>query len=546
MMYEIDSQLQGVSPDLVVAPVGVGSFAQAVVTHYKRPGSSSKVMAVEPDTAACLWKKLVRGENYSVHSAPTIMAGLECTQVSEASWPILKNGVNVSATVSDFEAHEACQQLHSLGVEAGPCGAASLAALRRLTSQDKAALGLDKDSVVVLLSTEGLRAYNTPRDVSDDDPVALTQALVRIDSSNPALGSTPGPGETEIARFICSWFEYRDIDAHWIEPVKGRPSVVAVVKGSGNGKRLLFNGHVDSVTLLGYDGDPLDPRIEDGKLYGRASADMKSGVAAQMVAAANVKRLHLPGDVVVTAVADEEFESLGTVNVLDAGWRADAAVVSESTNMEIIRAHKGFVWFEITVHGLAAHGSMPHLGYDAISKAGYVLVELDRYATRLQKLDAEPAVGPPSVHASVIQGGEEVSSYPAKCVITLERRTVGNETPTTVEQELRSILEKIAADTPGFKYDLKATFSRPAFHMAEDAPFTQLVVKHYRDVLGSEPKITGAPYWTDSALLLDAGVPTLLFGPRGEGFHSKDEFVYTESIVQVCNILTDLAKDFCS
>ncbi|KAJ4165474.1 hypothetical protein LMH87_007106 [Akanthomyces muscarius] len=547
MMHEIDGQLGEMSPTLVIAPVGVGSFAQSVVAHYKtQHGARSKVMSVEPDTAACLWKRLVRGEETSVQSAPTIMAGLECSTVSESSWPILQQGIDVSATVSDHEAHEACETLHKLGVAAGPCGAASLAALRRLGPEEKSLLGLDKDSVVVLLSTEGLRSYDVPRDVSDDDPVALTRALVRIDSTNPALGSQPGPGETEIAKFICSWFEHRDIDAHWVEPVKGRPSVVGVVKGSGGGKRLLLNGHADTVTLLGYDGDPLDPKIENGKLYGRGSADMKSGLAAQMVAAADIKKLQLAGDVIVTAVADEELESLGTVSVLAAGWRADAAIVSECTDMAITRAHKGFVWLEIDVHGVAAHGSRPDLGYDAIAKSGYVLVALDRYAAELQQREADPAVGPPSAHASLIHGGEEVSSYPAKCTITLERRTVANESPATVEREIRDILDEIAAATPGFKYDLRATFSRPPFHMTEDAALTQLVRKHAERVTHGEPRISGAPYWTDSALLLEAGIPTILFGPRGEGFHAKEEFVYTESIVQTAQILTQIAKEFCA
>ncbi|EJP65043.1 acetylornithine deacetylase [Beauveria bassiana ARSEF 2860] len=546
MTHEIDEQLGGKWPHLVIAPVGVGSFANSVVMHYKTPDLRSKVMSVEPDTAACLWKRLVRGEKESVQSAPTIMAGLECSTVSEGAWPVLEKGIDVSATVSDFEAHQACTRLHELGVAAGPCGGAALAGLRRLTSDDKTALGLDEKSIVVLLSTEGLRSYDIPHNVSDDDPVALTQALVRIDSSSPALGSKPGPGETEIAKFICSWFEYRDIDAHWVEPVKGRPSVIGVVPGRGDGKRLALNGHIDTVTLLGYDGDPLDPVINNEKMYGRGSADMKSGLAAQMVAAANAKRLQLAGDVIVMAVADEEYESLGTSSVLGAGWRADAAIVSECTDLAITRAHKGFVWLEIDVHGVAAHGSRPDLGYDAISKSGYVLVELDRYAEQLQQREADVVVGPPSAHASLIQGGEEVSSYPAKCTITLERRTVAGETPAIVEREVRELLGRIAATTSGFQYDLRVTFHRPPFFMAEDAPLTQLVRKHTERVTRGDAKIVGAPFWTDSALLLEAGIPTILFGPRGEGFHAKKEFVYTDSIVQTSQILTQLAQEFCA
>lgn len=239
MMQEIDEQLNGKTPDLVVSPVGVGSFSQSVVTHFKQQGKGSAIMAVEPDTAACLWKRLERGEETIAKSCPTAMAGLDCATLSTQSWPILQAGIDISATVSDFEAHQACQTLAAAGISAGPCGAASLAAVRRLSHNDKAELGLNETSTVVLLCTEGMREYDVPLDVAVEDPVALTQKLVQINSASPSLGSIPGPGEMEIAKFICSWLEYRDIDAHWIEPVKGRPSVVGVAKGSGGGQRLM-------------------------------------------------------------------------------------------------------------------------------------------------------------------------------------------------------------------------------------------------------------------------------------------------------------------
>lgn len=165
MMREIDDQLAE-EPNLVIAPVGVGSFAQAVVSHYRGPGKASAVLTVEPDTAACLWKSLRRGENVSNRTSPTVMTGLNCETVSTIAWPILRSGVNASLTVSDYESHRAVQDLATLGVATGPCGAAPLAALRRLSSADKETLGLSRDSVVVLFSTEGPREYDIPLDVS--------------------------------------------------------------------------------------------------------------------------------------------------------------------------------------------------------------------------------------------------------------------------------------------------------------------------------------------------------------------------------------------
>ncbi|EMR71538.1 putative acetylornithine deacetylase protein [Eutypa lata UCREL1] len=364
------------------------------------------------------------------------MTGLDCGTPSSIAWPLVQASIDASCTISDYEAHEASLHLQNAGISAGPCGASGLAALRQLTESDKLKLGLGKD---------------------------------------PTLGSVTGPGETAIAKFITSWLEHRSIETHWIEPIHGRPSVIGISRGSGRGKSLMFNGHVDTVTLEGYDGDPLSGVIENGKLYGRGSADMKSGLAAAMVALARAKQLSLRGDVMLAAVADEEDASIGTEQVLRAGWRADAALVSEPTNEDIFNSHQGFVWLEVRVHGIASHGSRPDLGIDAISKAGHFLVELDRYAKTLLSGPEHPEVGHPSVHASIIKGGEETSSYPAKCTITLERRTVPGETPDSVRREVEELLQIVHQKISDFQYDVKVTFHRAPFQLPADHQFTRLV-----------------------------------------------------------------------
>jgi threonine dehydratase len=169
MLHEIDEQLGDQQADLVVVPVGVGSFAQAVVSHYKSPTRHSRVLAVEPDTAACLYTSLTKGDPVTIETTTTIMTGLDCGTVSSIAWPVLQAGIDASLTVSDLEAHEACRSLHSMGVSSGPCGSSPLAALRRLSNEEKLALGLNQMSVVVLLSTEGPREYQEPRKVSLND-----------------------------------------------------------------------------------------------------------------------------------------------------------------------------------------------------------------------------------------------------------------------------------------------------------------------------------------------------------------------------------------
>ncbi|UNI24357.1 Diaminopropionate ammonia-lyase [Purpureocillium takamizusanense] len=545
MMREIDTQLKDSPPSLVVCPAGVGSFAQSVVSHFKRQGSRAKVMTVEPDTAACVYKSIRSDELVTVQTHATIMAGLDCGTPSPIAWPILKAGVDACSTVSDWEAHQATEYLTTQGVFPGTCAAAPLAAVRRLTKGDKSSLGLDRNSVVVLLCTEGSKEYETPMDVSMDDAVELTQALVRINSANPSLGSVPGPGESEIARLIAAWLEHRDIETHWIEPTKGRPSVVGVVRGSGAGKSLMFNGHIDTVTTLGYDDDPLSGEIRCGKLYGRGADDMKSGVAAALVALAAAKTQNLRGDVIFTGVADEEAMSIGTEQVLETGWRADAAIVNEPTGELIVHAHKGFVWAEVDVHGVAAHGSLPSAGVDAITKAGYFLVELDKYSDRLLQGWDDPVMAP-TVHASTIKGGEEPSSYPALCTVVLERRTVGGETRGTVESELRNILDKLSKSVKDFQYDLRITFDRPPFAIETDHPFAALVSDIVSESLGRKAKFIKEPYWTDCALLASKGIPVLLWGPKGDGLHAKEEWADVESIQRVAKVLSRVASRFCS
>ena len=544
-MLEVDEQLQGQSADLIVAPVGVGSFAQAVVSHYKSEGKDTAVLTVEPDTAGCLYKSLTHGESRPIATpVPTIMTGLDCGTVSSIAWPLLRDGVDASLTVSDFETHQAVNILEGLGVSAGPCGAAPLAALRRLSSSDKTALGLTESSIVVLLCTEGQRDYTIPKSVEYDDAVSLCQALVRINSAVPGTGDIKGPGETEIAQYITRWLEHRDIEAHWIEKVKGRPSVVGVVRGTGGGKHIMLNGHIDTVTTASYEGDPLSGDIRDGKLYGRGAADMKSGIAAMLVALVQAKTDKLKGNVIFTGVADEEDMSLGTEQVLEAGWRADAAIVCEPTGEDLVIGHKGFTWFEVDIHGVAAHGSRFDLGVDAVAHAGYFLVELDKYARRLGEGPRHPSLGLPSVHASIVRGGEEPASYPAKCTITLERRTVAGETNEQILAEIEGLLQEAARSAPGLRYDLRLTFSRNPFEIRDDHPLVSLVADQIKTVRASDAVLRTEAFWTDCALIADVDIPVVMYGPHGEGLHAKEEWADVKSIERAASTLIGAVRAF--
>jgi acetylornithine deacetylase len=356
----------------------------------------------------------------------------------------------------------------------------------------------------------------------------LVEQLVRIDSVNPDL-SSGAAGEREIASFVADWCGEHNLD---VDVVGGeeRPSVIATARGSGAGRSLLLNAHLDTVGVVGMTA-PHEPRIDDGKLYGRGGYDMKGGLAAIMDAAARAQESGLRGDVIVTAVADEEVASIGTQAVLE-HVRADAAIVVEPTELELAVAHKGFAGFEIETEGVAAHGSRPHLGVDAIAKMGPILVALKELDERVQSGAQHPLLGPGSLHASLIEGGQEFSSYPARCLLTGERRTIPGETPEQVEQELRAL----AGDA-----ELRMLVTRESFEIASDHELVEVVRR-----CAGEPKTVGVSFWADSGLIAAAGIPTVLFGPIGAGAHAVEEWVDLDSVERVRDGCLAVASEWCA
>jgi len=354
--------------------------------------------------------------------------------------------------------------------------------------------------------------------------VELASRLVAIDSVNPAL-VPGGAGEGAAASFVADWCAARGLDVEVVGAE--RPSVIARRRGSGGGRSLLLNGHLDTVGVAGMTA-PFEPRVDDGRLYGRGSYDMKGALAAVLVAAADARGLR--GDVIVTAVADEELASVGTETVLE-HVRADAAIVAEPTELQVAVAHRGFVGFEIETAGVAAHGSRPDLGEDAIVKMGPVLVALERLDRRLQAGSPHPLAGTGAIHASVIEGGQEMSSFPARCVLLGERRTIPGETVGDVERELHEIAGTAT---------VRIVASRDPYEAPVDHSFVDLVRR-----AAGVGELVGAPFWTDAALVAEAGIPTVLFGPVGEGAHAEVEWVDLASLARLHEVVERVAVEWC-
>ncbi len=369
----------------------------------------------------------------------------------------------------------------------------------------------------------------------------LVSEMVAIDSVNPSL-VPGGAGEGEIAAFVVAWARTAGLSAEVLEATPGRPSVIVRAPGSGGGRSLLLCGHYDTVTA---DGMPEPrPRVEGDRLYGRGAYDMKAGVAAALTACREAAALGLAGDVVVAAVADEEHASLGVREVL-AEVGADAAIVTEPTELELVVAHKGFVWSEIEVTGRAAHGSRPHLGVDSIVNAGPILSALGALDLELGAR-THPLLGRGSVHASTIRGGEELSSYPARCVVGLERRTLPGESADQVQAELESLLEACRRADAALVAEARTVLVREPFEVPHEAEVVETVRAAAAAVLGEPPRVGGASFWADSAFIAAAGIPTVVFGPTGEGAHAAEEWVSISSTEAVTRILVAVAAEVCA
>jgi acetylornithine deacetylase len=374
--------------------------------------------------------------------------------------------------------------------------------------------------------------------------IATLADLVGINSINPSL--VPGaPGETAIAAYVAERMRGLDLEVDTFESDPGRPSVVGRLRGSGDGRSLMLNGHLDTVGVEGM-ADPFAAVVRDGRVYGRGAFDMKGSLAACLAAVQAIRHAgaRLRGVLLLAAVADEEYASIGTAEIARQ-VRVDGAIVTEATGLDICLAHKGFVWLEVETIGRAAHGSRFELGIDANMRMGRVLAALESLEQDLRARPPHALVGPPSLHAALLRGGSELSTYASSCTLGIERRTIPGETEVQVASEVRVILERLAAADPTFRARSKVLLTREPFAVPPEAPLVQAVRAAVSRRRGAAPKVIGQPWWTDAALLAAAGAETLLVGPTGAGAHAVEEWVDLQSLEALAGILVDVAISYC-
>jgi acetylornithine deacetylase len=375
------------------------------------------------------------------------------------------------------------------------------------------------------------------------DAVALTRTLVAIDSRNPSLVGD-GPGESACAQVLAQTLERWGFRVELQDLGASRSNVIARIGRSG-APTLLFNGHLDTVGVEGMIHAPWDAEVRDGRIYGRGSSDMKAGVSAMCAAALRVADANIDGEVIVAAVADEEYESIGTRALIDSGVRADAAIVTEPTRLAICPAHRGFAWLELIVHGRAAHGSRYDIGIDAVTLAALVLAELEEYQRNVLAKRMHPLLGRPSFHASIISGGLGLSTYPDRCSVQIERRTIPGESAADFAREVEEACERVRARTRRpLRAEIVPGFAQAPNEVAVEDRVVRTLARSLERA-GERTPIEGLPCWTDAALLTAAGIPAICFGPGDIGLaHSAEEYVDMGEIERATGVLAGFVSEW--
>jgi acetylornithine deacetylase len=307
----------------------------------------------------------------------------------------------------------------------------------------------------------------------------------------------------------------------------------------------MLNGHIDTVAIAGMH-EPLSGRVENGRLFGRGSFDMKGGVAACFgaVRALRDAGVRLRGDLVVTGVADEEFESLGVQQVVRLR-PTDAAIVTEPTALRTCVAHKGFVWLGVEAHGRAAHGSRPDLGVDANRAMARLIAALEPLHEELALATPHPLLGYGSFHVGTMLGGTGASTYAERCEATLERRTIPGESPSEFVARVTRAADTLHAHDPRVEYVIRDLLVREPFEAAPDSAIAESVRRARQDVMGETAIDVGDSVWMDAAILAAHGIDTVVIGPTGAGAHAAEEWVDVDSVVKLADILARAAIDYC-
>lgn len=378
--------------------------------------------------------------------------------------------------------------------------------------------------------------------ITEEDARNLLMDVISINSMNPSM-TEEGVGENQLAEYLGTYFQKLGLEVSY-QQTEGRKNIIAVLQGAGNGKSLILNAHTDTVGREGME-NPFTPEIKEGRIYGRGAYDMKGGLVSILLA---IKELvtsgkRLTGDLIFAGVVDEEYASIGT-EALVADYSADAAILCEPTDMRVVIANKGFSWIKMTVFGKASHGSKPHLGIDAIDQARKVMNAFHQMQQEFNK-NKHQYVGTPAIRISKIEGGLGLSTVADQCTLYIERRTLPHMKQQDVQKELEDVIQQLKSEDSDFDAEFEFIIFRGGLELSEDELIVKVLKSNHQEITKSVPEISGEPWWMDSALMGEHGIPTVVIGPTGDGAHAKIEYVEINSVVTLANILEKTVIEFC-
>lgn len=389
----------------------------------------------------------------------------------------------------------------------------------------------------------------TKRAVKRAELEKLVKDLVRI-PSHPGVPTQ----EREVAQFLHDFLSDEGIECKLRTVEKGRPNVIAVAKGSGTGKRLMLNGHTDTVPAFDMGIPPFTPKVQKGRLYGRGALDMKGGLGAMAMTLVALDRAKakLQGDLILTAVVGEERRSEGIEDIVLKGPKADMAIVGEPTYLEIQPSHRGLEWLEVHFYGKAAHGGQADRGVNAISMAARFVTKVeDELLPKLRERKSKHTL-PPTLNMGVIQGGQQPSSVADHCVVKIDRRWTPEESLQRVFQEFYQLFDELKKEDPRFKAELKRdpanmkTMTHVPNVVLPSHPLVRSLERSVKTVTGKPAKVTSFWGWTDAALLTHfARTPTVVFGPGGAGAHARVEYVNVDDLLRCMHVYSQVALEMC-
>lgn len=381
--------------------------------------------------------------------------------------------------------------------------------------------------------------------INREEAVDLLRRMIQIKTVN-------GPGdEKPLAEFLAKEMASFGMETEVVEIGENRANVIGVIKGTGEQKALLFNGHLDTVPPgdVEWEHGPYSGDVVDGKIFGRGSADMKGGLAGMIMAAKAIKQagVELKGDLIISGVAGEETDSVGAFDFLNKGGlnNVGSIVIGEPSSCGINVAEKGAFWVEITTYGQTAHGAFPHRGKNAIAFMNTIINRLLNYQF---KYEENVLLGFPTMNISTINGGVKTNVVPDKCSITIDMRTVPGMKHEDIIKDFEAIIEELKGEIDGFEAAVKIQNNRPAVETELDHPFVKMAQDVIKEEFAKVVEPKGVNFYTDAAVFLPATkLPAIYYGPGDADMaHQPNEHISIDSLLEAVQFYAGMVEKYLS